>query len=116
MDFLITRTSARDDSQPHEKATRKKLKYKDERHVGNPEEFNSRCFPRKENWFDSGTNHRIESGHIVRDIEREEWVISLDGVAGLIDFCKEEGELIISVDEDYCPPIMGIEIYDDYRE
>ena len=58
-------------------------------------------------WFDRGINHRIEDDCIVRDIEKEDWVININSLEDLQVFiAKYACDLIVNN--------VSITIYDDY--
>ena len=64
-------------------------------------------------WYETGTNHRVENGHIKRDFEEWTWLIEIASLEALAAFCDEYGCLIISSSGGNMPEL---EIYDDYRE
>lgn len=112
MKFKISRTSTYC-NQPCIEAVKEKCISIDERTVNSPDKLNFKYD--RENWFTEGTNHRIEDGHIKRDIEDEDWFIEVNTLEDLIEFQEKYGDIIIqkSWDND---TIKEIEIYDDYRE
>ena len=115
MKFLIRKTSGYDDIKPHEKAYEDTYIAIDERVVDSPEKLN---FPNAvKNWYGEGKNHRVENGHIKRDLEgRKAWFIDINTLEELINLQREiDCELVIG---DYYDNhnITFIEIYDSYRE
>ena len=113
MEFILTRTSLWNDEKPHGDAIKKKLTYIDERTWKTLEEANQGSWG--QDWLASGKNHREINSVVARDVEREAWVIGLDGLGGLLELLKSEGELIIS-ESNYKEVPLRLEIYDDYRE
>jgi hypothetical protein len=83
----------------------------DERNVANPME---NPYIGQE-WYEHGTNHRVEHGHIMRDFAEKCWWIEINSLQDLIDFMGKEGQIILSQKYDN-PGIFEIEIYDTYRE
>jgi hypothetical protein len=62
-------------------------------------------------WYERGTNHRVEGGMIRRDLgTKTEWAVE---ILDILQFVQDYGPCILSVDVD---GINIIEIYDDYRE
>lgn len=112
MEFIISRTSVWD-GQPHKRAHKRTLTHLDRRTWNTLEEAGADKWGRE--FLASGKNHRAEDGGVVRDIPCEEWVIEIDGIDGLLQLFREEGQLILQ--ESDCKEIpLGLEIYDDYRE
>ena len=112
MKMRITRTSlswSDEKNPPIEEAIRGKYIYVDERTCDDPSKIHHYKGDTKW-WYEEGKNHRVENGHIKRDIEREGWLIVINSLEQLVDLSKKYGELIINADEN------EIEIYDDYRE
>jgi hypothetical protein len=114
MKFHISRVSCFDDeTSPCEKAYKDKYVRVDERTVNDPMKNN---FIGKV-WYDEGTNHRVEKGHIKRDFQETGWFIDINSFEELLQLLRREGDLILS--ESY---FLGdgktghIKIYDDYVE
>lgn len=62
-------------------------------------------------WYQRGTNHRVENGTICRDLGwQREWFVRLDDVMAFVD---KYGECVVGRDH---RGFATIEIYDDYRE
>lgn len=112
MKFKISRTSTCC-NQPCIEAKKEKCMRVDERTVDSPDKLNVEND--RENWFKKGTNHRIENGHIKRDIEDEDWFIEVNTLKDLIKFQEKYGDIII-YQSWMNKNIKEIEIYDDYRE
>lgn len=116
MKFLVTRTSGfgfREKDKPCKNAIKKYYTVVDERTIDNPMKnpFIG------ESWYKNGTRHRVENGHIKRNLRKKGWFIEINSLEELIEFQKEYGRIII--EETYLPALDGtlkIEIYDDYRE
>ena len=105
MKCIISRTS---DGFPCDGAVREKVAYVDGRTVDDPKKL---MFPLdRESWYKFGENHRVENGHIFRDIMEDGYTIEVES---LVSFIKEHGECVVSVDN---LNQVHIEIYDDYRE
>lgn len=64
-------------------------------------------------WYNEGTNHRVEDGVIVRDMERDGWFVEFNNLDELLAFVNREDEIIIEEDRQYNYSIV---IYDDYIE
>lgn len=107
MIFLITRTSDWD-TKPCDEAFEMDYTRIDERIIDDP--FIISCDPQRD-WYGVGRNHRVENGHLKRDITSKRWFVEFIDFGGLVAFTRKYGECIISPGE---PP--SIEIYDDYRE
>lgn len=107
MKFSIRRTSTWTDERPCDEATQEIVVLVDERTVDDPKKLNGIGTPQE--WVEHGKNHRVENGHIKRDLERIGWTVKLNSLKDLVEFSKKYGELIISESP-------SIEIYDDYRE
>jgi len=112
MRFLLTRSSdAFHNKKPCEEAEWGKYYYTDERTVCDPAEVGM-YRGQTEWWYKHGFNHRIENGHIKRDIEEEGWTLELVSLEDVISLCRRVGHsLIVNT-----VPCLEIEIYDDYRE
>lgn len=113
--FRVCRTSVCDYSKkPYEDCIPIMVKRIDRRRFSSPEEFNEICGKREGNWFDTGKNHRVEDGCIVRDLEPvQNWGIEINSLEELIEF-KNKVENKIIIHDDITAP--RLEIYDDYRE
>lgn len=92
---------------PHNKAIMKKGYIVDERIVDNPEKLGIRI--ERENWYKRGVNHRVENGHIKRDLEIEDWYIEINFLHELMKLIEDCGHRLVIDDE-------KIIIYDDYLE
>lgn len=119
MKFLITRTSRKYVEQPPcEEARAEKYVVVDRRSVDDPRKFTAyRHNPDEamQMWYGDGSNHRVENGMIVRDMqERIRWVIDIENLEQLMELQRKYGELILNTDDNNNDP--AIEIYDDYRE
>lgn len=115
--FQVTRTSIWDKKKkPYNKCIPISLTHIDRRTFRTPEEYDERC-GQYGKWFDVGSNHRIENGRIVRDLNIESvWGIEINSLEELMAFKKEvDEELVIGISymDEKTP---SIEIYDDYRE
>lgn len=116
MKFLVTKTSCfgfNENIKPCEKATLEDYIIVDERYIDDPMKNPNIG----KNWYEKGTDHRVENGNIKRNLKSRGWFIELNTLEELIEFQKEYGSLII--EEPYTPSLEGylrIEIYDDYRE
>ncbi len=58
--------------------------YIDIRYVSDPSLLNYK--PDRDEWYTTGSNHRVINGNIARDFEREFYAIELDSLQDLIDF------------------------------
>jgi hypothetical protein len=103
MNFLVSRVSNREDM-PHPLAVLKPYIYVDERDVDDPHDIN---------WYKEGTNHRVENGYIKRDLQRNDWFITIDTMEKLKDFIKSEGDIIL---HEGSGDFMKLTIYDNYIE
>jgi len=74
---------------------------------------------KKQKWafefFENGRNHRERNHRACRDFDDQVWVIDLDWTT-LPDLVKREGQIIVSVTDEYLEYPYELEIYDDYRE
>lgn len=104
--FRIETASNRDEK-PCEKAIMKKGYIVDERIVDSPEKLGLRS--ERENWYDRGINHRVENGHIKRDLEIEDWYIEINYLHDLMELIEDCGYRLVIGNE-------SIIIYDDYLE
>lgn len=120
MKYLITRTYRTsvygERYKPCEEAFKDSYTYVDYRTCKTFEEFDDRLPQGGDKWESKGTNHRLVSIGIARDMGSEEgWFIELNDLSSLHDFIKKYGELVIGpsyLNND----IMSIEIYNGYRE
>jgi uncharacterized membrane protein len=64
----------------------------------------------QEFWKSRGSNHRVENGYHCREIEDVKWFVE---ISDIMEFVKNHGECVISIDGD---GFNCIEIYDYYRE
>lgn len=112
--FLITRTSTCDWTvRPHQHAFSVSVIRVDERSVDCPSRvpFN---FGETSWWYGEGTNHRVEDGHIKRDMGYDNcWAIKISSIDELMIFIEQNGQCIVSIDRE---GYQCIEIYDTYRE
>lgn len=105
MRFTISRTSVYGEK-PCEDAHKIETFRRDERRFSTPDELPDNC---SKLWYKDGSNHRVENGHIVRDLPITQWVIdTINTLDDLMEFVKTHDDIVLSDD--------GIEIYDDYRE
>lgn len=112
--FLISRTSEWGDNQPHKNAYRDSFTLVDERVIDNPNKFKHK--KDREGWYNRGSNHRVENGHIKRDFQDEGWFIDISSLEDILKFKKEVDENIIIKNSWVNKEILEIEIYDNYRE
>ncbi len=113
MKFTIKRTSLWSDEEPCEEATLEHGVYVDVRTSDDPAKV---PYYKGESawWYSEGTNHRIEDGHIKRDLPRDYYVIKIESLDDLVRLSDKYGSLIVGKSINYTIPT--IEIYDDYRE
>lgn len=109
--YRCTRTSLLDYSKkPCKGAIRVDAVYVDERETSDPKKipaFNGT----DGDWYTEGTNHRVERGHIKRDLDREKvWAVKVKDIAA---FVAKHGQCVVSINNEGW---LTIEIYDDYRE
>jgi hypothetical protein len=110
MIFHVTRTSIWSEKKPCDGVFQGKYTWIDTRTVDDP----SKLFGvQKDQWYTTGENHRVEDGFIKRDLIKDGWMIEINTLEELLDFCKEIKEEIVLTCKDGTP---GIEIYDAYRE
>jgi hypothetical protein len=115
--FQVTRTSIWDyNKKPYDKCIPIELTQVDRRTFRTPEEHDERCGQHGK-WLDVGSNHRIENGRIVRDLDPVNvWGVEINSLEELMAFKKEvDEELVISISH-IDQKTLSIEIYDDYRE
>jgi len=114
MKYTISRTSNWDDAvAPCKEAIKETCVRVDERTVNDPSKIS--CFKGNNDWYDKGTNHRVENGHIMRDFPHEDWFVEVNDI---MKFGEKYGTLILNVHSGciYAKGFPHIEIYDDYRE
>ena len=109
MKFLITRTSQWA-GQPCDEAYQDTYTRIDERTVRTPDKL-----PNGQTWYQEGTNHRVEDGHIKRDFQDTAWFVDIPDLDALMVFYQKYGQLVISSHYNN-DAIVELEIYDDYRE
>ena len=111
MEYMVGRTSVYDDNIiPCEGCIQKEYTRIDERTTPDPTTNKYLA-----DWYDYGSNHRVENGHIKRDFKDTAWFIDIADIPALNSFVEKYGDVVIgkSYQND---TIMRIEIYDDYRE
>jgi len=103
--FIVTRTShCSGDEKPCDGAYRVEVLRVDRRVKG----YDPTKSP---DWFQRGTNHRIENGEYCRDMHWDgAWAIE---ITDIMDFVAKHGECVVSIN---CKGFSEIEIYDGYRE
>lgn len=115
MKYAVRRTSDFiSEDKPCKEAVRGKYTRIDERTVNDPMLIKS-VRDGREKWYDRGTNHRVENGHIKRDFEDEAWFVEINTLKELNDFIDKYGDCVIMEFWEN-PSILCIEIYDTYRE
>lgn len=108
--FMVSRTTSWD-SKPCDNARQCEYTYIDRRWVNDPAKVPAHKGDSKW-WYGEGTNHRIESGKIVRDRgTTESWFTEISDLMEFVRYHKEP--CIFSIDED---GFQEVEIYDGYRE
>lgn len=120
MEYKIRRTSGGyHGGKPHKDAYQRPYIYTDTRTTDDPAKVPMHL-GKSEWWYEKGTNHRIEDGKIKRDLHKESgWFIQVEDIHQFLrDLYKEEetSEIVLSIEDDMNPPMLEIEIYDDYRE
>jgi hypothetical protein len=112
MKFKVERTSLfNGDEKPCENAFKEKYTRVDERTIDDPSKNEY-----TKNWYENGTNHRVENGHIKRDFVEEGWFMEISTLGELMQFIKDNGEDVVIGELFHNQSIIKIEIYDDYRE
>jgi hypothetical protein len=106
MRFVVSRTSYSNDPRPCPEAVEVDGVYVEERCVSSPEQLHPRL---RAKWPERGLNHRVEGGHIKRDIPITQWVVQLDSLEDLVAFISRHGKVVITES-------FELEIYDGYRE
>lgn len=114
MKYIVSRTSNFwGKNKPCDEAHEEEFIFVDERCIDDP---NKNPFIAMD-WYTDAEffNHRVENGHIKRDRKDKKWVVEIDTLEQLNDFCKKYGNIII--EEAFgIPNQLAIEIYDDWRE
>jgi len=84
--------------------------YVDERIVDDPKKINAYSHTEAW-WYSKGTNHRVENGHIKRDLGfNEVYVLKIPDIWA---FVEKHGQCVLSINSE---GFRVVEIYDDYRE
>lgn len=94
MEYRVSRDMTELHVKPCARAVRKRYVWKDHRSFSSPDYFHEK---NREEWFEEGENHRIENGHIVRDLVRMGWFISVDNLEELHTLFRECSLLSISL-------------------
>lgn len=112
MKFMVKRTSNCfcDNVSPCETAKQEPCIIVDERNVDDP--IKNKYIA--EDWYLRGENHRVENGHIKRDLKDIQFFIEIESLDELVSFVNKNGSIVIEQSDD--PSFLRIEIYDDYRE
>ena len=106
--FLVSRTSSI--GQPCEDAYEVEVMQIDTRDVDCPKKIPANNGTNGD-WYERGTNHRVEDGHIFRDLGlSKQWAVQVSDIMNFVDI---HGECVLSRDRE---GFANIEIYDDYRE
>lgn len=114
MRFVVTRTSCFcDETSPCVGAFHIDGVSVDERTVDHPDK-NKHIG--SEHWYGTGVNHRVENGHIKRDFPTKAWAVDIVSIEEMMEFIKENGQVIIRGESNSFAGFPNIEIYDDYRE
>ena len=113
---MVRRTSGHysDEASPVKGAVREKYTRIDERTCNDPKKIPAHRGGDGD-WYERGTNHRVEKGRIRRDFEAEAWFLDVDSLDALLKLADKNGEVIVG----WCSnnsSIRQLEIYDDYRE
>jgi hypothetical protein len=112
VEFYLTRTTD-SDLQPCDEAYQRDYFYVDRRTAKDPKELGQYGA----DWYENGTNHRLEDGMIARDIPQPGgWFIELTNLLDLLEFVNKHGRVIIEPISNRVKDTYEIEIYDDYRE
>ena len=108
--FLVSRTSQHDKKRPCEEAFQAYTVFVDMRNADDPKKIPAYNGTNGD-WYERGSNHRIEDGRITRDLHRyQAWFVRIDDI---MKFVEKYGTCVIDCDSN---GIGTIEIYDDYRE
>ena len=112
--FEVERASISDgDLKPCKEAKKRSILHIDYRVSVSPEAFTAKT---KEDWFASGTNHKVTATGIQRDMGYyDKWTVELDSLEQLITMKNKYGDLIIG-NSWFNNDIPRITIYDDYIE
>ena len=110
MEVIIYRTSSFD-GKPCEGAYKKSYTRIDERTTDAPEKV-AFYAGKSAWWYEKGSNHRVENGHIKRDFVDFAWFILIDDIFEFVD--KHDHVVVNRCFQN--PSIWSVEIYDDYRE
>ena len=110
--YLVSRTSEGEDIMPCKEAYCAEILDVDRRTVSKPQYLSSYKNKSTDWWYKKGKNHRVENGHICRDIGWSmKWIVKIDN---LRDFIEKHGQCIVDINNDN--GFSTIEIYDGYRE
>lgn len=119
MRFKVCRTSMlfSEEDAPCEGAFREEYKFVDERIIYDPADLPPRHgLTGTEWWYAEGKNHRVEDGHIKRDLVGTGWFIDIPNLEALLEFVQRNGKVIVHPRNDMIPPSFELEIYDYWRE
>ena len=95
---------------PCQGAEKRFIRYVDERTVDDPKKISG--YGHTEDWwYSKGKNHRVENGHIKRDLEPE--AVYIVEIPDLWAFVERHGQCVLSMNSE---GFRVVEIYDDYRE
>ena len=109
--YLVRRTSNwGEDIKPCDEAFKILFKKIDVRNTDDPKKIPA-FRGTNGNWYELGTNHRVENGMIMRDMgTKTAWAIEISDIQGFVD---KYGDCVVGRNvEGFCT----IEIYDDHRE
>lgn len=118
MKFIVERTSIWGNDKPYEKCKLETVDRTEIRTLRTPEEFDAKFSDREGKWLSRGVDHCIdERGYIKRTHKNDinVWTIEINTLEELIALKDEVGERLI-LTTDYNSGLIGLEIYDDYRE
>jgi len=90
MKFAISR-SVCDGKKPCDGAYKDSYVHIDERTVDSPQKL----LCDSHTWYERGYNHRVENGHIKRDLDRDGWFIDISDLRGLLELEEKYGNLMI---------------------
>ena len=106
----VCRTSAQsEDNKPCDEAYLEPYVYVDRRIADDPAKLPFGAA----DWLCAGRNHRVEAGHICRDLDRQRWVVRLADETALLAFVRKYTPVIVTVGAN---GELCLEIYDDYKE
>jgi hypothetical protein len=112
MKFFVSRTSLCSDEQPCLEAFLSTRVIVDERTVDDPKKLHYKADI--DDWYARGTHHRVENGHIKRNLTEENaWAVNISSLEDLVAFTKKYGGVVIDKGPD---GHLEIEIYDTHRE